>query len=479
MENPSITAIRSVRVRRRLHFPLIVAVIGYGVVLFTTAVLNDADTYWHIAVGAWILEHGVVPHVDPFSFSMAGQPWVAHEWLSEVLMALAYRVGGWNGLVVFFGAAIATTAGLLARYLMRHMSLLAAAVTLTLGMSCVSPSLLARPHLLALPVLTSWTIGLLSAEERQSRPSLYLLLLMLLWANLHASFIFGLALVVPIALDALFRASRDRWRIARRWALFFAAALAVSLLTPHGLYGLLFPFQLTSMRHVASIGEWRPLDLPSLHPIELAFIALLYFMVSRRMWVSAPRLLILAGLLYLAYQHRRHEMLAGVVGALVLAEPIRLASRSMQEVPATHWMLQPNVAVLLTGAALVTALRFAFPISRGDGSVSPVTALAAVPAQLLATPCFNSYEFGGYLIFRHVKPFIDGRADMYGDPYMFEYLKAMRPDRATLEALLKRYQIRWALLATDSAAAELIATLPNWRRIHVDAVAVTLVRNGS
>ncbi|WP_332451584.1 TolC family protein [Burkholderia ubonensis] len=129
--------------------------------------------------------------------------------------------------------------------------------------------------------------------------------------------------------------------------------------------------------------------------------------------------------------------------------------------------------------AQVTALRFAFPISRGDGPVSPVTALAAVPAQLLATPCFNSYEFGGYLIFRHVKPFIDGRADMYGDPYMFAYLKAMRPDRATLEALLKRYQIRWALLATDSAAAELIATLPNWRRIHVDAVAVTLVRNDS
>ncbi|WP_157643174.1 hypothetical protein [Burkholderia ubonensis] len=55
----------------------------------------------------------------------------------------------------------------------------------------------------------------------------------------------------------------------------------------------------------------------------------------------------------------------------------------------------------------------------------------------------------------------------------------MKPDLTTLETFLKRYQIRWALLATDSAATAMVAALLGWRRIHADAVAVALVRDGS
>src|SRR6185369_4559302 len=58
-------------------------------------VLGDPDTYWHIAAGEWILDHRQIPLVDPFSYTFAGQPWTAHEWLSEVLLALAFRAGGW------------------------------------------------------------------------------------------------------------------------------------------------------------------------------------------------------------------------------------------------------------------------------------------------------------------------------------------------------------------------------------------------
>jgi hypothetical protein len=463
---------------RWLSFPLIAALIGYGVVLFTPAVLNDPDTYWHVASGVWILEHHSVPHVDPFSFTMAGHPWVAHEWLSELLMALAYRAGGWNGVVVLFGIATATTAGCLAWYLAGRLRPLAAVVTLTLGMTCLSSSLLARPHLLALPILVLWTIGLLSAQERRASPPLRLLPLMLIWANLHASFIFGLALVIPIAFDAFFEAKRDGWRVARAWALFFAAALATALLTPHGWHGLLFPFQLTAMENVASIGEWQPLDLHSLQPIEGALVALLYVVVSRRVRVSAPRLVIVAGLMYLAYRHSRHEMLAGIVGAAVLAEPLGRAFGSKQEALAVRRLQLQGVAVGLAFAALLAGLRFAFPIVRGDDPVSPVTAISAVPDSLLTTPGFNSYEFGGYLIFRRVKPFVDGRADMYGDPFILAYVDAMRPDRAAFEKLVGQYRIRWALLANRSPAAEMVAKLPGWRRIHADAVAVAFVRDG-
>jgi hypothetical protein len=74
--------------------------------------------------------------------------------------------------------------------------------------------------------------------------------------------------------------------------------------------------------------------------------------------------------------------------------------------------------------------------------------------------------------------FVDGRSDMYGDTFMFAYLDALKPDRDAFERLVAQYRIRWALLATHSAVAQMVATLPGWRRIHADDVAVVFVRDG-
>ncbi len=73
------------------------------------SVLNDGDTYWHVATGHWILAHRPVPPTDPFSFTALGHPWVTHEWLSQVLMALAYAAAGWTGVSLIIAMAAAAT----------------------------------------------------------------------------------------------------------------------------------------------------------------------------------------------------------------------------------------------------------------------------------------------------------------------------------------------------------------------------------
>ena len=59
--------------------------------LFAPSTLNDGDTWWHVKVGEWILAYGQAPSVDLWSATRTGQPWTAHEWLSEAIMALAWR----------------------------------------------------------------------------------------------------------------------------------------------------------------------------------------------------------------------------------------------------------------------------------------------------------------------------------------------------------------------------------------------------
>ena len=83
--------------------------------------LSDPDSYSHIAVGRLILSHGTLPTSDPFSFSMHGAPWIAFEWLSEVIYATVYAFAGWNGVVAFASAMIALAIGLLIRFLLRKL----------------------------------------------------------------------------------------------------------------------------------------------------------------------------------------------------------------------------------------------------------------------------------------------------------------------------------------------------------------------
>ncbi len=457
--------------------PLLAALAGYAIILDPTTLFHDGDTYWHITVGGWMLDHRQVPANDVFSYSFAGHPWVAHEWLSEILMALAWRLAGWNGIVMLFATTLALTLGLLAHHLARWMNQPGTILLTLLAAACIGPSLLARPHILALPVLELWTAGLLVARARDRAPHPWLLALIPLWANLHGSFIFGIALAAPLALEAAIAAG-PAWRTAAaRWAIFILAAIIFAAITPHGVTGLVFPLQLMRLKELANISEWQPPNFQGLPPIEPVLMLLLYIGLSRGVRLPLIRLLIALGLLYLALQHARHQMLVGIVGTLVLAEPLAqqlgaLATRTGRRAAT----LLPWAFVGLPLLLLMTFVRFQHPLARGEDLATPVAALAAVPAAIRATPVLNQYIFGGYLIFEGVPPFVDGRTDMYGDDFLAAYDAALRPNRAAFAKLAAQYHFGWTILATQSPANDMLDSLPNWRRFYADKTAIVHVR---
>src|SRR4029079_10992061 len=118
-------------------------------------------------------------------------------------MAASYQLGGWSLLLVLFAVVAASTAGLLAHHLGRWLDWRAQALVTILALSCMTPSLLARPHLLTLPLLELWTAGLVIARSEHRAPSFALLPLMTLWVNIHGSFLLGLAFVVALGVEAI------------------------------------------------------------------------------------------------------------------------------------------------------------------------------------------------------------------------------------------------------------------------------------
>jgi hypothetical protein len=205
-----------------VSLPLLVALATFVAVLASGSnLLGDPDTYWHIVVGRWILAHHAVPHVDPFSYSMAGAPWVPHEWLAETVFAPLYDRWGWNGLVVATAASFAATLAILTRALLRWLEPIHALAGVATAWGLALSHLLARPHILTLPIMVLWFAALVEARERNRAPPLWLAALMTLWANLHGGYALGLAFAAVFAGEALIAAPSRAARIValKQWTI--------------------------------------------------------------------------------------------------------------------------------------------------------------------------------------------------------------------------------------------------------------------
>lgn len=454
--------------------PAIAALLAGGLIAFAPQIFNDGDTFMHVAAGLRMLDARAVLHADPFSYTFGGRPWQTHEWLSEVVMALAFRAGGWSGAALLSAFAAAATAGLLTRHLSRWLSGPVLAAVALLGLASLSSSLLARPHLLALPFLEMWAAELVIARSEGRLPAWGRLVpLMLVWANLHGSFLFGLLLLAAFGLDAVV-AGRGRPGLVLRWAGIGAAAGVAAVISPHGIDNLLFPLRLMSLKTLSGVGEWSPMIPAAQAPFELTLLAGVFALVRTRARVPLLSLLLLLLLTYLAFKQVRHVLLFGITAPLLVAEPLGEAlQRPLPKPPV--WARAAAIAAACAGLALA-GLRLAWPVRLADSPVAPAAALSRVPDAVRAGPVFNAYAFGGYLIFEGVRPYIDSRAEVYGDPFRARYLRLASGDAALFARELEARRIDWTLLEPASPLIAVLDRTPGWRRLYSDRFAVVHVR---
>lgn len=451
--------------------PFALAAFAAGAVLagFLPQIFNDADTWWHLAAGDWIFAHRAVPTHDIFTYTFAGTPWSAHEWLSEVLMAAAFAAGGWAGLHILFALALGVTAATVAGALGRRMDFIPALLVSVLGLACVAGGLLARPHVLALPMLAIWTSGLVDARERGTAPPLWLAAVMLAWANLHGSFAFGLALAMALGAEA---AVTERGRAAKAWSIFIAVSILAALINPQGLEGLLFPVRLLAMPGLATIGEWGPSNFSHPTPFLFALLGMILVLATGKLRLPLSRAVLIAALVYLSLSHARHVMLFAVAAPL-LAAPALGAAWPAKHQDSPRWLLPVLAALPLA----LLAARLALPAARGEDRVTPLAALAHVPAGLRAQPVLNAYDYGGYLIHQGVKVFIDGRTDMYPADFMKNDDRLAAGDAGAMAATVARYRAAWTIYPSGSRSAAALDRLPGWHRLYADANAVVHVRD--
>ncbi|MFJ6025952.1 hypothetical protein ACIQCN_00600 [Pseudarthrobacter sp. NPDC092424] len=401
------TAGRELRARLGPWFLAWLAFLPYAIIRSEN--LAESDTFWQVRTGLWTMAEGRLPLVDPFSWTAAGKPWTLNSWAFNVLVGLGYEAAGLAG-VAFIAACLVAAIGGLVLYLARELGAapLPSAVVLLAGAPLLMLYLSARPQLVDYLAVLALAV-LLRRLLDGHRPGWLLLavgVLTVLWVNLHAAALLGVAIAGTSGLLALLGT-----RTRRQAGWLFAAALVISVsavVTPYGTGLLVQTVQVKA--ESADITEWQPLNPAD--PLQLVLFAIglagLAFAAKRRDPVLCGALAISA---------------AGSVAAMrilpilvLLALPVMASAMSrgavLRYLDSRRRMISTGAVALLTfviGSAIINLPYFGRP----DPALFPAAAVKAIPS---GCTLFNDYHLGGLVILQRpdVAVSIDSRNDLYG-----------------------------------------------------------------
>lgn len=446
-------------------FGLVVpAIIGSSLTIF-----NDGDVHWHIAAGQWIIDHRAVPRVDPFSFTFGGQPWMAFEWGSQLIYGAAYRLTGYAAVAAVVTLLLVALHLTIVANARRWLGPLGIATTIILLDMILIPMTLARPHLFGWVLLALWLHLLLNAREQSRTPPLIAAALMIAWANLHGSFAIGLVVAAVFALDACIEA-RWRWPVVRGWLLFGIAAALGAMITPNGFHGFLYPLSVAQLRTLPLIVEWRPSEWGRTPYFFVALGVSGMVMVWRGVKLRPVLAGLLALLLVLALHQMRQQAIFAIVAAMLLPKALGRGQRPGLFGEAQHRRVAGGLA---TAVIALLTFRALTPIEPSENGANPTAAIAALPADLRSAPGLNGYGFGGPLIQAGIKPYIDGRSDMYGDAFFADYQRILDGNRAAFDRAAARYRLQWTMLPPKfEALNRRLDSDPAWQRVYADENAI-------
>ncbi|MCI0399275.1 MAG: hypothetical protein L0332_09985 [Chloroflexi bacterium] len=474
-------------------------VILLAIALFAMSVREtiDPDLWWHLATGRVILEQGL-PETDLFSYTVRDHEWIVQEWLTDVLMYLVYLVAGLPGLSLFFAALVAV-AFLLVYARCAGRPYLAAFVVLLAVLAAALP-LGARPQMFNLFFLAMFIYILEGYKAgRLGRRTLYLLpLLAILWANMHSGYLAGVALLAVYTVgegaQRLFARRPEQalpWPEVGRLGAITLASLLAALLNPHGYKLLLFPLgTLGSQAIQGNILEWRS---PDFHQPYFWFFGLLMaagvaswlFSRQRPGWTEA---LLFLGTAAAGLLSARHIPLFAVAAPPIISRHLLSALDgtalypllSGQQPPARPPRLAAAVNWLLVALVLlVTGVWVAGRLANNNLAVAARFPVAAVDylesSGLVSARLYNHYDWGGYLIWRGVPVFVDGRTELYGNEFFLRYLQTFEL-RENWRDPLEEYSVEVILVPRSLALATLLQAGDGWREVYADDLAKVFVR---
>jgi len=468
-------------------FPAMLAVLLLTVVfLLARGGMNDPDIWWHLRNAEYLLQFHRLPRSDMYSFTVAGHPWINHEWLAEIPYYLVWRAWGIIGIKVLVITLVDLIfLGLLYLCYQESGNFKSSVLACCFCVFLASVSFGPRTILFGYIEMVALLI-ILQRFRRKGRAPLWILpLLFCVWINTHGSWLLGMILLIITGAAGLFRGSWGRveaepWTASqiRKLGAAGAASAGALFLNPFGARLVWYPFDLAFRQklNISHIAEWVSVNFHDTRGkvvLTLLVLLLLGALLRGCRWTLAELGLLLFGL-YSGLTYIRFLFLLGLVAAPVLA-------KILDFVPPYDAKIDKFLLNALLMLSMVGAMVHYWPknseLQLDVEHTYPAGALPYLEAHPPATPMLNFYLWGGYLGWhdRNLKVFIDSRVDI------FEYAGVLKDYLDLLglrepRSLLDKYKIRSVLFPPDEPLTYALEHDPGWRVAYRDAVCVVLER---
>jgi len=472
--------------------------------------LADGDTGWHLRAGEWILQNGRVPDKDIFSYTKAGEPWFAWEWLWDLTFGWLHLHAGMAAVLAGSMLVLCCTYAILFRLVRKNCPNVLLAFALT-AFAAAGSSMhwLARPHLFTLLFVVIYCAILQRVEDGRTRLLFWLPPLMVLWANLHGGFFVGIFLIGCYGAGELVTWLVEKDRALAKAALLrskpylatAAVCAAVTLVNPYSyhLHEHIWRY-LTSPGLYRQIMEFQGTNFQS--PQALYFEPLLLLGVLAAAWSLYHKrfgdALVVAVWVHLGLFSIRNLPILLLVAAPVIGRMLHAQLAQLEESPLAAWVGRaprifrefaaefgamdrlPRVHLASAVALLAVCGVFYLPAppprfrAEYDPSGFPAKALKLFQNPESAVRVFTSDIWGGYMIYRlypQTKVFFDGRSDMYGEAFAKKYTTLINAQHGW-ERTLAAYGVDTVLLPVDAPLTGALKESQRWRPAYDDGIAI-------
>jgi hypothetical protein len=465
--------------------------------------IHNLDLGLHARTGEWIVEHGEVPLVNVMSDLHADYPSVHDKWGFQVLTHALWDGVGPSAVVL---VRISLIVGLFLLLWLTARRLGAspgsAMLFLVLGMVAMRSRFLFRPGLVSL-LLLALVVYVILAARPDGRRAWWLVLLQLLWANLHGYFLLGYLAVGAVALGHLLRGAAGR-QTGIRFAWLAVAMLAVSFVNPAGVDGFWHPVAILVDLNAhlefyrTSIDEFMPTFAadPRQPYDRLAFFILGGFSIAVLLWEWwASRARKVQGSAESATPHQLDDVLLPAITLVglfacmsptlrrsmapfvVVAAPLASAAFTARLGPRIPGLIAPMALAMLVGYGEITDHTSVHDglSRRWGGGVSRLVyadrGIDFIETELPEHRVFTAFRYGSTFTGRLWPAQVastNGNTHGYPTEYFMEVMEAVSmTDPIAFDRLSERYALNAALLPMDCMLAARLVRREDWKLVQL------------
>ncbi len=428
----------------------------------------DHDLFWQLKDGQRIVVEHRLPLVEEYSFTAAGAPLPATEWLAEALTYSIFDATGYGGLLVFNVALFLSTFALVLALARRRLPLVESLCLVALLSFAFVNFYGVRAQNWTFLFTTLFLVLAARWEDGDAKAPWMMAGLLLPWANMHGGFMLGVGI---LGLFGSYRA----WR-SRRWEALAPPALGVLLCCahPNGFGALSYPiwFMAAPPPGRALIVEWSPVDFNSVTAAPYLVVFGLLFWAGLGKKAASPWTALTVVTAVMAVRGRK-----------LLPEFCLAAMASLAAGCASMGAKAARKILIPVGLACLCALSAVVATNRRSSGLDLERYFPREAASLLASNhpgarVFNNYGWGGYLIWKLYpgsRVFIDGRLDPYWDLLPGDYATIIE-EKPGWRDLLDRYRVTAALIRPTDRLGEGLSREPAWKLEYADQRSVLFTR---